>query len=348
MVDLAIIADDLTGALDSAAPFAMRGLTTAVALSVHAFPRALSSGARIVGVSTDSRDMAPAAATDAVRAALSCLPPGTPVFKKVDSRLKGNVAAELDAIPHQRSLVVPAIPEFGRLTRNGRILGFGIDEPIDIAARLGKHAGAAIIPDIASMDDIAAALLQEHDLVVGARGLADAMARKAWPGASAKEPVLPASAAYCVIGSTDPITLAQLGHLRDSFPGLIDIMAPNGEAGAQGKASSRLTLLQATQGPAPVSGQAVAAALGASLKQLCPPPDALLVLSGGATAQVILGTMGVEVLELMGEVLPGLPIARAGSLTVVTKSGGFGDPGTLSRLLRPFFSVGSPGQSHVG
>lgn len=348
MVELAIIADDLTGALDSAAPFAMRGLRTSVALSVQALPQALSSGARIVSVSTDSRDMEPAEATAAVRAALSCLPSGTPVFKKVDSRLKGNVAAELDAIPHQRSLVVPAIPEFGRFVRNARILGFGVGEPIDIAARLGQHAGTAVIPDIESAHDIDAALMLGHDVVVGARGIADAMAREMAPGAKTLESALPASTAYCVIGSTDPITLAQLSHLRSAFPCLTDITAPNGKAGAYDGPPSRLTLMQATKGASPASGKAVATALGASLKQLSPPSDAVLVLSGGATAQVILGMMGLDVLELLGEVLPGLPIARAGSLTVVTKSGGFGDPDTLSRLLRPYSSVWSPDHSHVG
>ncbi len=348
MVDLAIIADDLTGALDSAAPFAMRGIATSVAVSVGALSQALASGARIVSVSTDSRDMTPGAAKEAVRAALTCLPYGTPVFKKVDSRLKGNVAVELDAIPHQRSLVVPAIPEFGRLTRNGRIYGFGVSEPIDIAARLGKHAGTADVPDIESVQDIDTALMQPHDLVVGARGLADAMSREMATTDHSPELALPTSAAYCVIGSTDPITLAQLSHLRDTFPGLADVRAPNGEAGAYDGPLSRLTLLQATPGSSHESGKAVATALGESLKQLSPPPDALLVLSGGATAQVILGILGVEVLELVGEVLPGLPIALAGRLTVVTKSGGFGDPDTLSRLLRPYFSVGSSDHSHVG
>lgn len=45
---------------------------------------------------------------------------------------------------------------------------------------------------------------------------------------------------------------------------------------------------------------------------------------------------GITVLELVGEASPGLPLARGGSLTVVTKSGGFGDEETLNRLLAPF------------
>lgn len=347
MPDLAIIADDLTGALDAAAPFAMRGISTVVALGVAGLPEALATGARIVGVSTDSREIGAKQATAAVRAALTALPQGTRLFKKVDSRLKGNVVAELDAIPHRKSLVVPAIPEFGRVTRNGSIEGFGVAEPINIAARLGHHARSAVIPGVVLQADIEAALDTPHDLVIGARGLAEAMARLMAPYASGPDLALPASAACCVIGSTDPITLAQAAHLRRACPDLDYIEAPNGVAPVSGRAG-RLTLMQATQGDVLVDGKAVAAALGASLQRLSPPADALLVLSGGATAQVILETLGIEVLDLLGEVQPGLPVARAGGLTVVTKSGGFGASDSLSRLLAPYSSVGSPVQSHVG
>jgi len=39
------------------------------------------------------------------------------------------------------------------------------------------------------------------------------------------------------------------------------------------------------------------------------------------------------VLFLDGESLPGLPLARGGGFTIITKSGGFGDSDTLLRLL---------------
>jgi uncharacterized protein YgbK (DUF1537 family) len=334
MVDLAIIADDLTGALDAAAPFAMRGIRTVVALTPTALPKALATDARVVSVSTDSRDIAPAAATRAVQLAVSMLPAGTALFKKVDSRLKGNIAAELDAIGHHRSLVAPAIPEFGRLAHNRQITGFGVPEPIDIAARLGRHAASALIPDVEASADLDWALLQPHDLDVGARGLAEAKARAMAPGAVAPGFKVSAPAAYCIVGSTDPITLAQLDHLRRAVPGLTDIVAPNGVA-PRVAATSGVTLIQAVPGAAPATEQAVAAALGASLLRLSPPPGSLLVISGGATAQSILQMLGVEVLDVLGEIQPGLPIARGGGLTVVTKSGGFGGPDSLSRLFAP-------------
>ncbi|WP_137111190.1 four-carbon acid sugar kinase family protein [Rhodobacter sp. SY28-1] len=334
MVDLAIIADDLTGALDAAAPFAARGIPTVVALFPSALPKALATGARVIGVSTDSREIAPDAATKAVRLAISLLPPGTALFKKVDSRLKGNVAAELDAIEHRRSLVAPAIPEFGRITRNRQISGFGLSEPVDVRARLGIHAATAYIPDIEVPADMDRALLEPHDLDVGARGLAEAIARKMQPGLSAPGLSIAPSATYCIVGSTDPITLAQLDHMRRTIPHLTDIKARNGVAPVLAK-TSEIVLIQAVPGDARVTGQSVAAELGASLLRLSPPSGSLLVISGGATAQTILQVLGIETLEVLGEIQPGLPIALGGGLTVVTKSGGFGGPDSLSRLFDP-------------
>ena len=111
MPELAIIADDLTGALDAAAPFAMRGIHAVVALSADALPEAIATGAAVVGVSTDSREVSEEQARENTRTAVAALPPGTRLFKKVDSRLKGNIAAELD---NPGALTVDAPTTLGR------------------------------------------------------------------------------------------------------------------------------------------------------------------------------------------------------------------------------------------
>lgn len=348
MPERAIIADDLTGALDAAAPFAMRGISTAVALDVEALPEALATGAQIIGVSTDSREIAPDAANEAVAKALSLLPTGTSLFKKVDSRLKGNIEAELDALPHRRSLVVPAIPAFGRWMREGRLGGFGVAEPIDIAGRLGRHGASATIPDIESQADIERVLGTDFDLPIGARSLAEAMALTMAPVAALSDLSLLDGPAYCVIGSTDPITLLQLETLRAQDSGLAYIAAPNGQAPDQLPPAACLTVLHAVPGSVTESAAAVADALGKSLARLAPGPGSLLILSGGATAQVILRQLGIRVLHLLGEVEPGLPLSLGGSLTVITKSGGFGDGETLARVTASYRSIGSPAQHHVG
>jgi uncharacterized protein YgbK (DUF1537 family) len=332
MTRLAIVADDLTGALDASAPFAVRGLSTVVALGVDDLELALASGADVIGVSTGSREITPDAARQAVADCMARLPTGLSVFKKIDSRLKGNIAAELDAIPYRRALVIPAIPAFGRWMRNGRLDGFGVAEPIGIAARLGRHAGAAVTPDIDEQDQIERALAEVvHDLPVGARGLAEALARRLSPTFEPSTPEPMAAPVLCVIGSTDPITTRQVQRLRGAMD-VTYIAAPDGVAPAAPASLDGVTVLQATPGIGadPVT---VAQRLGEAVIALQPPAGATLVLSGGATAQVVMRALGIGILDLRGEALPGLPIARAGGFTIITKSGGFGQPDALLRLL---------------
>ncbi len=332
MTRLAVIADDLTGALDASAPFAARGLSTVVALGPEDLDVALASGADVVGVSTDSREIAPEAARQGVADCMARLPRGLPVFKKIDSRLKGNIEAELDAIPFTRALLIPAIPAFGRWMRNGQLGGFGVAEPIDIAARLGHHAAMADSPDINEQGDVDHALATTaHDLPVGARGLAEALAKRLSP--VAKATAIPAISApvICAIGSTDPITTSQVERLRAALE-VTYIAAPDGEAPSILPPLGHLTVLQATAGIG-ADPDLVARRLGGAIARLHPPAGATLVLSGGATAQVVLRALGIGILQLAGEALPGLPIARAGGFTIITKSGGFGEPDALLALL---------------
>lgn len=334
MTRLAVLADDLTGALDATAPFAARGIATVVSLGIEELDAALAGGADVLGVSTDSREISPEAARAAVAACMTRLPPGLPIFKKIDSRLKGNIAAELDAIPFRRALVMPAIPSFGRWVQDGRLVGFGVADPIDVAARLGRHADMAVVPDATSQADIESALCSmDHDLPVGARGLAEALALRMAPHELPSSPRRLSAPAICVIGSTDPITDVQIERLRRACPDLAYVPAPDGTTPDHLMVSAPLTVLRATSGNEPTDPVVVARRLGDALIRLQPRPGTALVISGGATAQVVLRALGLAVLELEGEALPGLPIARAGGFTIITKSGGFGDPDTLLRLL---------------
>ncbi|MCB1491623.1 MAG: four-carbon acid sugar kinase family protein, partial [Rhodobiaceae bacterium] len=169
---LAIIADDLTGALDAAAPFAASRGGVVVATHPAALDAALARTPDIVSISTRSREIAPEVARDIVAGVLAALPPGTPVLKKIDSRMKGNIAAELEAFGEGPKLVIPAIPDLGRVVRDGALVGFGADEPIPIRPALGRFADNAIVPDIADAADIAwaVAAAPSGTVFVGARG----------------------------------------------------------------------------------------------------------------------------------------------------------------------------------
>jgi uncharacterized protein YgbK (DUF1537 family) len=117
-----VVADDLTGAVDAGHELARRGCATTVA--VGATPRG-ETPAR--AVTTDSRRSTPGEARAAVsRAVRTGLGGGDRPYVKVDSTLRGPVAATVDAAlaaaGRERAAVAPAFPDLGRVTAGGHHL----------------------------------------------------------------------------------------------------------------------------------------------------------------------------------------------------------------------------------
>ncbi|MCV9967428.1 four-carbon acid sugar kinase family protein [Pararhizobium sp. BT-229] len=332
---LTILADDLTGALDTAAPFAARGMHVEVALSIVAIGEALGEAPDVLSINLDSREFTAEAARLQTKAALASLPAGTRLFKKVDSRLKGHIAAELDAMSFRSALAAPAIPAFGRVVKDGCVTGFGVDTPISVAEKLGVHAVRATIPDVSDQSEMHAWLDQSEntgiDLLIGARGLAEALAERMSKGAPAQTAGIPGGPALFVIGSRDPITLAQIDALR----GDIDpryLPAPNGHLAHAPSDGSMVTLVQAVPGKTLAMSGDVSHALAESVFPGLTGTASTLLLSGGATAQAVLKIMGIVRLRLLGECLPGLGLAHAQGHCIIAKSGGFGGPDTLKEI----------------
>lgn len=130
MTSEAILADDITGAGDSGVHFAAAGKRTAMLLDRSALTDALRDHSA-VALSSESRFLAPGAAAGAVRRAVDdCRNAGARVvFKKVDSTLRGNPGAEIEAIldssDHAAALVCVAMPKTGRTCRDGILLLHG-------------------------------------------------------------------------------------------------------------------------------------------------------------------------------------------------------------------------------
>lgn len=334
---LAILADDLTGALDSAAPFAMRGMHVEVALAIGAIDRILREAPDVISINLGSREIGATAARRQAEMALAALPAGMRLFKKVDSRLKGHIAAELDAMSFRAALAVPAIPEFGRIVKDGCVTGFGIDTPISISEKLGHHAARATIPDISSQSAIHAWLDQSErsgiDLLIGARGLAEALAERLSGNAAAQTADIPRGRALFVIGSRDPITLAQVDALRTAFAPHY-LPAPNGRLAGAGVRSvdNAITLVQAVPGDGVVSSQDVSRSLAEGVCPDLTEAVSTLLVSGGATAEAVLERMGITHFRLIGECMPGLGVAHALGHCIIAKSGGFGHPDTLKEI----------------
>ncbi|WP_219640487.1 four-carbon acid sugar kinase family protein [Cohnella sp. CFH 77786] len=118
----AIIADDLTGANDTGVQFARRGLATSVLLEPDPD---LAKDLDVVVIDTDSRSLAPGEAYRKVKNASEYLRqyPFEFIYKKIDSTMRGNIGAEIDAVydVFRPDLVViaPAYPKNKRIVNSG-------------------------------------------------------------------------------------------------------------------------------------------------------------------------------------------------------------------------------------
>lgn len=128
---ITIIADDLTGAGDTAVQFCQAGWTTELGLCTTHSP-SRGDGAEVVAISTDSRARGEADAAEHIRCTTEDLVnTGTRrLYKKIDSTLRGPLRAEivalLDALgPDAMAVVCPAFPAMSRSLVNGTLLVHG-------------------------------------------------------------------------------------------------------------------------------------------------------------------------------------------------------------------------------
>jgi uncharacterized protein YgbK (DUF1537 family) len=184
-----ILADDLTGAADCGIAFAKVGVETVVA-----WDRTTAAGdIPVLSIDTDSRRHSPAeAAKKQLEALVVHHRPGVLVYKKIDSTLRGQPAAELAAeLPVLGNLrggvvplavIAPAFPGTGRTTEQGRILVNGTpledtplwarDHTYDSADLPGVLAGVGLSSEVMPLG-----LIRQGGAAVRA-ALADARLRK--------------------------------------------------------------------------------------------------------------------------------------------------------------------------
>src|SRR5687768_16798402 len=110
-----ILADDLSGALDASAAFHHAGRPVTIVLSPDAWPQ--TSKDDVVAITTETRNASSIAATDAVTAVIAAghARGARLLYKKIDSTLRGPIAAEVAAVaasmPQARILFCPANPK---------------------------------------------------------------------------------------------------------------------------------------------------------------------------------------------------------------------------------------------
>ncbi len=357
---LFLIADDLTGALDTAAQFARPDRPIDVRWDI---PDAPVSGDLVL--STGTREVDTETARAAVIARLTAMGDQVPQrpFLKLDSLLRGNPVTELlaaiDQLKPEATIIAPAFPGQGRVTRGGRqyVIAGETITPVatDLATQLrllgtgvtlckpGEPIPAGVsLFDAETDEDLAAIAASARALTgrvlwCGSAGLAKALAGNRGPMPPLS--ILPRPI-LGLFGTDHPVTRAQIeatdyvlaAALYD--PDLAGLV--RNRLRARGVALVRPDLPEGL--PRDEAAQEIADLLDDLAARLDPP--ATLLVSGGETLQSLCRSLNADKLVVTGEVLPGIPVSRiAGGrfdgVTVVSKSGAFGAPDLFLRLLEP-------------
>ena len=403
MIDLFIIADDFTGALDTGVQFAARGVPTRVVTNPRADLASAGAGARVLVMDAETRHLSPLQAYETVhRAVTQAMALGVKyVYKKTDSALRGNIGAELTAVLNAtgcRALpFLPAFPRIGRTTRGGvhyvdglpvaqgvfgrdpfepvmesnveRLIHLQCGTPVrSFGANPGAEALAGaeglLVIDAQSDDDLmnAGRTLQRAGLMRVSAGCAGfgAVAQELLGLAGGEAPGVPKmdGGLLVICGSVNPITLRQLdcaeaagfSRMRMSCE---QKMTPGWFDGEEGQAllahwrralrsspwcvidandaqGEEETTVWAAERGISVEGirTRISGALGDILAQLFDDIPGTLLITGGDTLLQCMERLGVDQLEPVAEVFPGVVLSRfrrdGVERMVISKSGGFG------------------------
>ena len=123
--NIGIVADDLTGANDTALQFHIRGANTQILLNPEILPENRLS-TQVWAMPTETRNLPPSVAYERVKSTVELLKDKLGIeffYKKIDSTLRGNIAAEtlamLEVLDWDAAVLLPAFPQEGRITVGG-------------------------------------------------------------------------------------------------------------------------------------------------------------------------------------------------------------------------------------
>lgn len=129
---VAVVADDLTGANDTALQFHLGGAKTKILLNTQYVPDKKQE-TEVWAISTESRNVPAAIAVENVKNVLASLEDNFSFeyyYKKIDSTVRGNIALEtltmVQYLGYDAAIVIPAFPQEGRITVGGYHLLKGV------------------------------------------------------------------------------------------------------------------------------------------------------------------------------------------------------------------------------
>lgn len=319
------VADDLTGAADTAGPFAAKGYSSIVWL--HGANVTEACDVRVF--ETSSRHTDPAEAYRRVHAILQ-EHKNARVFKKFDSTLKGNLGAELlavrDATNCRQVIVASAHPLMGRTMRNGELIlngqPTGLHLPTMLREQGIEHEAPFVVCDAENVEQLRSiaenAFEQEDVALAGTGGLAQAVA-DLLPGKQYNDRGAPCASVDVIAGSSNHNTALQLERLQSS-----GLPARIVEIGHDHLDDDRFQ------------------------SACCGLREAVLIC-GGDTARAVASHLGANGIRMRGERIPGVPWGwwMGGLLhgkPIATKAGGFGAPDALVEAVQSILAEGACSQ----
>lgn len=329
MLHILALADDMTGALEVGAKFSGAGIETIVSAEP-----VIVTGATAVVLDTETRHVDAETAASEIRRFVEASGGFAPrlIYKKTDSTLRGNIAAELRALaalfPNWRIGYAPAYPALGRqviggdLYVHGRPVSeseFAMDalNPVgtsSVAALLGTDFACTVFDGEtdAHLAESAQAILADPAMRIaaGPGGLAEVLAAQVDVPRRAKLQLPLVRTCLIMNGSRHPCSAAQVRNF--SAPGWQVICAAVDQSWAAAdvaRANAKYAVEQV------------------ALHR----PDALFVI-GGDTAFAVARELGFPVMSPIAEVVPGVPVTRIADLILITKAGGFGGPDVIARV----------------
>ena len=289
----------------------------------------------VLVIDTESRHLSPADAAARTRQAASFARHHSQlIYKKTDSTLRGNIAAEFRAIqevfPQQRIVYVPAYPDMGRTVKDGQLFVHGTPvHQTDFAddrwcpvrdCRIRTVLGdvPALIVDGEWNADIEAAarsIIEQAPprICAGPAALAEALARHMGSKSRRNIPLPRVSRCLVVNGSLHPVSIQQIAVAEKQM--LFDQNWQVLDEQVEGWGRERALQI----------GERVLRTLASARF------DAVLVF-GGDTAFGIHCALGSLPVDAIGEIAPGVAISKSGDLLWITKAGGFGPPDILSTI----------------
>jgi len=355
MPSLKLLADDLTGALDTSAEFV--GMVGP--LDVVWFAEAADQAS--FAIDSGTRELGNEEAFAVVREMAPRLEGAGIAYKKIDSLLRGPWVAELNACLQtglwDACIVAPAFVHQGRATREGRQYARAQDgswsavgdailtqlRALGLEARLARPAaaleGGVSVFDAETEEDLAGIAEIGHRyagrlLWCGSGGLAQALAC----GGDVSVPARLEPPVLGIFGSDHPATAAQLSMCEGIVIESVDISRDIDRierALADGVAFVQLTTSGSfSRGEAARHFSQALARLSGSID-----PPKTLVIAGGETLKALALAVGARALQVLGRLEPGLPKSvikggRWAGLDVISKSGAFGRADLWSKLLR--------------